>query len=80
MVDLAALLLIVGGAALYLIAAAKLRTISLYSRANPGPPNALFAADQARYLSYSGLALVAVGSCIGIVAAGLHARRRARGA
>jgi hypothetical protein len=67
MVDLAALLLIVGGVALYLVAAAKLRSISLYSRANPGPPGALVAADRARYLSYGGLALVAVGSCIGVV-------------
>jgi len=79
MVDLAALLLIVGGVALYLVAAAKLRSISLYSRANPGPPGALDAADRARYLSYGGLALVAVGSCIGVVAAGLHARRRTAG-
>ena len=79
MVDLAALLLIVGGAALYLVATAQLRTISLYSRSNPGPPGALVAADRARHLSYGGLALVAIGSCVGVVAAGLHARRRAPG-
>jgi hypothetical protein len=79
MVDLAALLLIVGGAALYLVAAAQLRTISRYSRSNPGPPGALVAADRARHLSYGGLALVAIGSCVGVVAAGLHARRRAAG-
>ena len=76
MVDLAALLLIVAGATLYLVAAARLRTISLYSRTNPGPPGALVAADDARHLSYAGLGLVSVGACVGVVAAGLHARRR----
>jgi hypothetical protein len=79
LVDVSALLLIAAGAALYLIAAVKLHDISLYSRTNPGPPGALVAADQARYLSYAGLALVAVGACIGVVAAGLHARRRPSG-
>lgn len=78
LVDLAALVLILAGAALYLVAAAKLRTISQYSRTNPGPPGALVAADRARYLSYGGLALISVGACVGVVAAGLHARRRTR--
>jgi hypothetical protein len=76
-IDLAGLLLIVVGAALYVVAAVKLHTISLYSRTNPGPPGALVAADQARYASYAGVALIAVGCCIGVVAAGLHAKRRA---
>jgi hypothetical protein len=76
-VDLAALAFILVGAALYLVAVTRLRTISLYSRTNPGPPGALVAADQARYLSYAGLGLVSVGACVGVVAAGLHARRRA---
>ena len=76
LVDLAALALIVIGATLYLVAAARLRTISLYSRTNPGPPGALVAADEARYLSYAGLGIVSVGACVGVVAAGLHARRR----
>jgi hypothetical protein len=76
LVDLTALLLIVGGAALYLVAAAKLHEIALYSRTNPGPPGALVAADRARYLSYAGLAIIAMGACVGIAAAGLHARRR----
>ena len=79
LVDLSALLLIVVGAALYVVAAVKLHGISLYSRTNPGPPGALDAADRARYLSYAGLALVAAGACVGVVAAGLHARRRAIG-
>ena len=67
------------GAALYLVSAVKLHSISLYSRTNPGPPGALVAADQARYVSYAGVALVAAGACVGVVAAGLHARRRAAG-
>ena len=79
LVDLSALLLIVVGAALYLVSAVKLHSISLYSRTNPGPPGALVAADQARYMSYAGVALVAAGACVGVVAAGLHARRRAAG-
>jgi len=79
LVDLSALLLIVVGAALYLVSAVKLHSISLYSRTNPGPPGALVAADQARYVSYAGVALVAAGACVGVVAAGLHARRRSMG-
>jgi len=79
LVDLSALLLIVAGAALYLVSAVKLHSISLYSRTNPGPPGALVAADQARYVSYAGIAMVVAGACVGVVAAGLHARRRAIG-
>ena len=79
MIDFGALLLIVGGVVAYLVAAAKLNTISQYSRTNPGPPGALDAADRARYLSYAGLVLVTVGACIGVVAAGLHVRRRRTG-
>ena len=77
MIDFGALLLIVGGVVVYLLAATRLHTISQYSRTNPGPPGALVAADSARYLSYFGLALVAVGACVGAVAAGMHARQRA---
>jgi hypothetical protein len=76
MIDFGALLLIVGGVVLYLVAGAKLTTISQYSRTNPGPPGALAAADRARYLSYAGLGLVAVGACVGVAAAGLHVSRR----
>jgi hypothetical protein len=75
--DLGALLLIVAGVIVYLIAAARLQVIAQYSRKNPGPPGALQAADRARYASYAGVALVALGASIGVVAAGLHARRRA---
>jgi hypothetical protein len=75
-IDLAALLLIVVGAATYLVAATRLHTIALYSRTNPGPPGALVAADHARYTSYAGVALIAAGCVVGVVAAGLHVRRR----
>jgi hypothetical protein len=75
-IDLGALLLIVVGAAMYVVAAVQLRSISLYSKKNPGPPHALVAADNARYTSYAGVALIAAGCCVGVAAAGLHARRR----
>ncbi len=75
-IDLGALLFIVAGAALYLVAAVQLHSISLYSKKNPGPRGALVAADRARYTSYAGVALIAAGCCVGVVAAGLHARRR----
>jgi hypothetical protein len=78
-IDLGALLLIVVGAAVYMVAATKLHTISLYSRTNPGPPGALVAADHARYTSYAGIALITVGCVVGVVAAGLHVRRRVAG-
>ena len=77
-IDLGALLLIAIGAALYIVAAVKLHTISLYSRTNPGPPGALVAADQARYMSYAGIVLITLGCVVGVIAAGMHARRRAR--
>ena len=75
-VDLGALLIIVAGAAIYLLAVFRLHSISLYSKANPGPPGALDAADQARHASYAGVAIIAVGCCVGICAAILHQRRR----
>ena len=78
--DLAAVLIIAAGAVLYLFAAARLHTISLYSKANPGPPGALVAADQARYTSYAGVALVCLGCLVSVAAAVLHQwRRRASG-
>jgi len=74
--DLAALLIIAAGAALYLIAAAWLHTISLYSKANPGPPGALIAADRARYTSYAGVALVVIVCLVSVAVAALHQWRR----
>jgi hypothetical protein len=75
-VDLGALLSIIAGAAIYLLADFRLHAISLYSKANPGPPGALDAADLARHASYAGVVLIAVGCCVGICAAILHQRRR----
>jgi hypothetical protein len=74
--DLAAVLIIAAGAALYLFAAARLHTISLYSKTNPGPPGALVAADRARYTSYAGVALVGLGCLVSVAAAVLHQWRR----
>jgi hypothetical protein len=77
--DLGALLLIVAGVMVYLIAAARLHGIAQYSRTNPGPARALEAADRARYASYAGVALVVVGATVGIAAAGRHVIRRSAG-
>jgi hypothetical protein len=74
--DLAALLIIATGTALYLFAAFRLHTISLYSKTNPGPPGALDAADRARYTSYLGVALIGLGCVVSVAAAGLHQWRR----
>jgi hypothetical protein len=74
--DVAALLIIAVGAALYIFAAARLHTISLYSRTNPGPRGAIVAADRARYTSYAGLVLVSLGCLVSIAAAALHQWRR----
>ncbi|MEO8562006.1 MAG: hypothetical protein ABI601_08030 [bacterium] len=74
--DLAALLIIAAGAALYLFAAAWLRTISLYSKMNPGPPHALDAADRARYTSYAGVALIGIGCLVSVATAVLHQWRK----
>jgi hypothetical protein len=76
LLDAGALLLILLGAALYVVAALKLHGISQYTYKHPGPPNALGAADRARYTSYAGVGLVVAGSVVGMVAAGLHGWRR----
>jgi len=70
--DLGALALILIGAALYANAAFRLHTISLYSKANPGPPGALVAADQARYTSYVGVAVIGLGCAVAVAAALRH--------
>jgi formate hydrogenlyase subunit 3/multisubunit Na+/H+ antiporter MnhD subunit len=74
--DLVAVLIIAAGAAVYLFAAARLHTISMYSKANPGPPGALDAADRARFTSYAGVALITVGCLVSVAAAALHQWRR----
>src|SRR3954463_14555654 len=71
-VDLGALALILTGAALYVNAALRLHTISMYSKANPGPPGAILAADQARYTSYVGIAVIGLGCAVAIFAALRH--------
>jgi hypothetical protein len=74
--DLAALLLILAGIALYLDAGVRLRTISTYSYGHPGPrgQSALAAADWARRESYGALGLAALGCVVGVASAVRHAR------
>ena len=74
--DLAALVLICAGIALYLDAGARLRTISGYSYQNPGPRghSAVMAADWARRESYGGLALTMLGCVAGVASALRHVR------
>jgi hypothetical protein len=76
--DLAALVLILAGIALYLDGTAQLRAISAYSYRRPGPrgQSALAAADHARYESNGGMILVAAGCFAGVYSAFRHARRR----
>jgi hypothetical protein len=74
--DLAALLLILAGVALYLWSLSRLHDISQLTYAHPGPPgaSALQAADEARYVSYAGLGLVLVGVVTGVASALRHRR------
>lgn len=74
--DLAGLVLILAGIALYLDAGARLRTISTYSYQNPGPrgESALAAADWARRESYGGLMFTVLGCAVGVASAVRHAR------
>ncbi len=76
LIDLSALLCIVVGAGLYLVAAMQLREIGKLSYQNPGPAqqSALTVADRARYLSYAGVALVVIGFIVGTAGAIGHAR------
>ena len=76
--DLAALIIILAGIALYLDGSARLRAISAYSYRNPGPrgQSALAAADRARYESNGGIALAIAGCIVGVGSAIRHARRR----
>jgi hypothetical protein len=76
--DLAALVLIVGGVALYLWSLSRLHDISQLTYAHPGPrgTSALAAADRARYLSNTGLALVLAGVVTAVASAYRHRRGR----
>jgi hypothetical protein len=77
LVDLAALLLVLAGIALCLVANAQLHEISRYTFQHPGPRtvSALAAADRARYLAYGGVATVVAGVVVGLVGAIRVARR-----
>jgi hypothetical protein len=77
-IDLAALLLIVAGVALYVDGTARLRAIALLSYRHPGARGIrqLDVADRARYESNGGIALVVLGAVVGVVSATSHARRK----
>jgi hypothetical protein len=70
-VDLAALLLILAGAGLYLDGTARLRDIARLSFKHPGAPGIrqLDVADRARYESNGGIGLVILGAVIGTASA-----------
>jgi hypothetical protein len=74
--DLAALVLLLAGIALYLDAGVRMRAISAYSYQHPGPrgESQLAAADRARTESYGGLGLAAFGVIVGMGSALRHAR------
>jgi hypothetical protein len=79
LVDLAALVCILAGAAMCFISNTKLGEISKFTYRHPGPPNesALAAADRARYLAYGGVAIIAAGCTVGAAGAIRVARRKA---
>lgn len=76
--DLAALVLLLAGIALYVDAGARMRAISAYSYQHPGPrgESALAAADRARYESYGGLGLAVLGCAVGVASALNHSKPR----
>jgi hypothetical protein len=76
--DLAALVVILAGIALYVDAGARMRTISAYSYQHPGPrgESALAAADWARWESYGGLAVAMFGCAVGVGSALRHSQAR----
>lgn len=76
--DLAALVTILAGIALYAGGTERLRTISTYTYAHPGPrgTSALKAADLARYGANAGIALAVLGCAVGVGSAMSHARRK----
>ncbi len=82
LVDLAALILIVVGAALCFISSGRLHEIGQLSYRHPGPrtESALAAADRARYVAYGGAGLIVVGLTTAAGSAMGVARRKRRGA
>ena len=79
--DLAGLVLILAGIALYLDAGVRLHAISAYSYRHPGPrgESAVAAADRARRESYGGLGLAVLGCAVGVASAVRHARGKSDG-
>lgn len=77
--DLAALLFIIAGIALYLDGTRRLTAISRLTYRHPGAPgvSALHSADLARWTANGGIALAIVG-CLVAVASALRAHRRTR--
>ncbi len=75
--DLAALLLIAAGTALFLWSLLRLQEISRLTYAHPGPrgTSALHAADLARYSSNAGAGLVLAGVVVAVVSALRHRGR-----
>ena len=69
--DLAALLLIVAGAASYVHGTSRLRDIARLTFAHPGPRGVkqLDVADNARYEANGGIVLVAFGALTGVASA-----------
>ena len=76
LLDLAAIVCIVGGVLLFLAAGERLSEISKLSYRHPGPrrDSALAAADRARYMAYGGVALVVAGCALGVGGAIRHTR------
>ena len=76
--DFVAVVLIVAGVALYILAYGRLQDISQLSYRHPGPPSVsqLATAERARYLANGGVGLIVLGCVVGTVAAVRMARRK----
>ena len=76
-VDLAALLVLLIGIALYLDSNARFHAIMALSYRHPGPRgiSQLAVADRARYEAYAALGLTIAGCVVGAVSAARHALR-----
>ena len=81
LIDLAALVLIVAGVALYLDGNARLQGISRLTYKHPGPRGVrqLDMADRARYECNAGIGLAILGCVVGAVSAGRVMARRTPG-
>ena len=79
--DLAALGGILLGAALCLVSTSRMTEIAKLSFKHPGPPSqsALAAADRARYLAYTGVAIIVAGFVVGVAGTIRLSRRKVAG-